>query len=170
MKRFICWAMATFILGGIALTPGLLIYWFNEGVPVAYSIRKVMTPKVAPGDELKIKIVAEITKVSCKANVLRSIVDSAGVIHSVVPENRPAFSDYIVTLTVPLGAAPGPAKYRARVEWTCNPVQRYFPLVILQPEMEFEIVPVEGQMQMPEQQGIYQKPFIKSETARIAPE
>lgn len=151
MKRLLLYALLVLVFGAAGSIAPLLIFWANEQVPVAYSTRSALTPQVAPGGELRIKIKAEISKPSCKATVFRSIVDSADIIYDIVSVNRPAFADYEVVMTIPLGAAPGKARYRARVEWNCNPVQKYFPLVILQPELEFEILPVQGLYITPEQ-------------------
>lgn len=152
----ICFAA---IIGTLIIAPSLLIFWYNEAVPVSYSRREVLTPIVSPGGLLKIRITAEITK-DCISTVTRSIVDGAGYSHDAAAVTQPAFTNYTVELPVPLGAAPGPATYRARVEWVCNPVQRWFPNVVLQPEIPFTIAQAVGQVQMPEQQGVYSIPAM----------
>lgn len=169
MKRFILWTFATFILGAIALSPALFIYLYNEPPPVNYSRRQVLTPVVPPGGELQIRISADITK-RCSSQVFRTIVDTTGRPFEFVPEARPVQTDYIVRITVPLGAAPGPAYYSARVEWSCNLVQQYFPQEVTQRNIEFTIAPAEGQLPIPQQQGIYQKPYVKSEFAKVVPQ
>ena len=151
--------MLAAIISGIIFGPSLLIFWYNEGAPVSYSRREVLTPTVAPGGVLKSRITAEITK-KCISTVYRSIIDGAGYSHDAAPVTRPAFTNYTVELPVPLGAAPGTAIYRARVEWVCNPVQRWFPNVVLQPEIPFIIAQAVGQMQIPEQQGVYSAPVF----------
>lgn len=168
MKRFILWSLATLILGSIGLSPALFIYLYNEQPPVSYSRRQVLTPLVPPGGELQIRISADVFK-RCSSFVHRTIVDSTGRPFEFVPEPRPVETDYVIKIVVPLGAAPGPAYYSARVQWSCNLVQQWWPQEVTQRNIDFTIAPVEGQLPMPGQQGIYQKPFTKSEYARIAP-
>lgn len=163
ITRFAVYILLTFFFGAPTIITGLLVYWYNEGVPINYAGRTMMTPIVAPGDELRIRIEAEVAKPACRAIVDRVIIDAAGTLHDVVSETRPERSSYIVVVNVPLGASPGKAYYRAKVSWICNPVQEYFPLVILQPDLPFEIIPAEGQLQIPRQQGVYQVPMNKSE-------
>lgn len=158
IRAILVFLMALFV-SAIIFAPSLLIFWYNEAAPVAYSRREVLTPTVAPGGVLKIRITAEITK-SCISTVYRSIIDGAGYQHDAAPVTRPAFTNYLVELPVPLGAAPGEASYRARVEWVCNPVQRWFPNVVLQPEIPFTIAQATGQIQIPEQQGVYSSPVF----------
>jgi hypothetical protein len=166
MKRFILWSIATLILGTIALSPALFIYLYNEPPPVTYSRRQVLTPVVPPGGELQIRISSDLTK-RCSSEVYRTIVDVTGRPFDFVPEPRPLSTDYTIKLTVPLGAAPGPAYYSARVAWSCNMVQKYFPQEVIQRNIDFIIAPAEGQLPMPQQQGVYQVPFKKSEYARV---
>lgn len=166
MKRFILWSLAVFFLGGLALSPALLIYLYNENPPVTYTQRKVLTPVVAPGGTLKIRISSDVGD-DCTAVVYRTIVDSAGVQTNYAGERRPMETDYTIEMTVPLGAAPGPAFYKPRLDWQCNVIQAIWPRTVYQRQLEFEIAPSDGQMQMPGQQGIYQKPFTKSEYARL---
>ena len=166
MKRFILWSLAVFFLGGLGLSPALLIYLYNENPPVTYTQRKVLTPIVTPGGTLKIRISSDVAD-DCTAIVYRTIVDSSGVQTNYAGELRPKETDYTIELTVPLGAAPGPAFYKPRLEWQCNMIQAIWPHTVFQRQLGFEIAPSDGQMQMPEQQGIYQAPFRKSEFARV---
>lgn len=165
MASKMLWLFFALVFGCIAALPATFIYMYFEKPPVSYSIRKVLTPKVPPGGDLKIQISADITK-ACIATVYRSIVDASSVQTDYAPETRPQVTDYVITVTVPLGAAPGPAYYSARVEWQCNLVQEWFPQEVTQRNIPFDIVPSDGQLPMPEQQGIYQAPIQKSEFAR----
>lgn len=152
-------------LCGIAfILPALLIYWYKEPPPVTYSQRKVLTPVVPPGGELQIRISSDVAK-KCNATVYRSIVDSSSVKTEYSSVFRPTETDYTVKVTIPLGAAPGPAFYSARLEWKCNIVQQWFPQEVIQRNIYFEIAPSEGQMPMPERQGVYEAPEQKSELA-----
>jgi hypothetical protein len=156
---------ALFALFGTAfILPALLIYWYKEPPPVVYSQRRVLTPVVPPGGELQIRISADVTK-KCNATVYRSVVDSSSVQTQYAPVFRPLETDYTVRVTIPLGAAPGPAFYSARVQWKCNFVQQWFPQEVIQRNIYFEIAPSEGQLPMPSRQGVYQAPEQKSELA-----
>jgi len=166
MKNYFMYGVLFLLFGSWITIPAVVIYWYNETVPTTYINREVLTPKVAPGEALRIRIETGEFRSRCSAKVFRSIVDAAGTIHSVITEGRPERTFYTIDVTVPLGAAPGGALYRATVEWVCNPVQEIFPLTIQQQDLPFEIVPIEGQMQLPDQQGIYQIPMKKSEIAR----
>ncbi len=166
MKRPVFWFIYALLFGFIAMMPALSIYLYYEKPPVSYSIRKVLTPKVPPGGELRIQISADISK-SCVSTVYRSIVDSSNIQTDYAPEARPQVTDYVITLTVPLGASPGPAYYSARVEWQCNFVQEWFPQEVIQRNINFEIEPSEGQLPVPERQGVYEKPEQKSELATV---
>lgn len=142
----------------VLIAPALAIYWYNEPPAVTYSQRKVLTPQVAPGDNLLIAVSAEMGKF-CSSTVTRSIIDSAGVVTTFEPAARPAMSSYTINLPVPLGAFPGPARYSADVAWECNPLQKWFPYMVHQADIAFEIVPASEQEQLPERQGIWKRPF-----------
>lgn len=145
------------------------IFQFLERPPVPqlYLKREIMNPdkKVAPGGTLIISIAAPMTK-DCDGKVLRVITDSTGREFPFAIEPRPQREEYPVELTVPLGVFPGKAEYFATIYWSCNWVQQWFPKEIKQPPLEFEILPAEGQISNPAQQGIYEAPEQKSELAK----
>jgi len=169
LARFLFITLIVFFFGGVVPVPALLIYWYNETPPITYGLRKVLTPVVAPGGNLRIKISSDVTK-NCTATVFRSIVDSSGVQTAYTAESRPLETDYIVEITVPLGAAPGPAFYAARLEWQCNMVQAIWPRLIIQRQIGFDIAPADGQLPQMEKQGIYGAPIDTPEFARTAPQ
>jgi hypothetical protein len=157
MKSKLLWALLLFIAGSIPVLTSLAVYWYNEAPPVSYSRREILTPSVPPGGPLMVKISAELTK-DCVATSHRTIVDAAGVETDYAPVTRPAVTDFVVTIQVPLGATPGPAKYRSIVEWNCNPVQAWYPRTIYLPELPFTVEPAPQQEQIPQQQGVFEKP------------
>ena len=149
------------------LTVAIPIMMYFERPPVStYRVREIEKPIVAPGETLKIKIAATLSK-DCPGSVIRIITDSTGKPVEFAEEPRPEFETYTVLLVVPLGSFPGPAKYGARVFWRCNWIQEWFPREVSQPPIPFEITPVDGQLPLPGQQGIYQAPITKSEFARL---
>jgi hypothetical protein len=153
------WVFILIVAGSIPVLTSLVVYWYNEAAPVSYSHRDVLTPSVPPGGTLLIKVSAELTK-GCLATSYRSIIDSSGVQTDYEPVTRPAMTDFVVAVTVPLGAVPGPAKYRSRVDWNCNLVQRWYPRSVYLPELSFTIDPTPKQEQVPEKQGIFELPQL----------
>jgi len=141
------------------------IWMYFEPPPVSYSQRKVLNEKVAPGETLRIQISADIQK-QCPAVVYRTIVDSTGLPFDLLPVPRPNETDYVVEVPVPLGVSPGPAYYKARLLWSCNIIQKWFPREVIQRNITFIIEPSDGQLPVPERQGVYEKPVEKSELAR----
>lgn len=141
LKRQLIFAVSAFFLGGIALIPALVIFWLLEESPIAWSNRRILNEKVYPGTELKIQVKSIITK-TCDATVYRSIIDSAGIQTDYAPITRPGFTDSTIKVIVPINAAPGPARYVARSDWKCNPVQYWWPYSVYQQDLEFEILPL----------------------------
>lgn len=164
MKKLAVWFFIAMNFGLFIATPAVGFLLYSEPPPVNYGRREVLNKDVPPGGVLKIAISTDITK-KCDAVVYRRIIDFNGVLFDIFPERRSTLTDYIVEVPIPLGAAPGMAYYSARIEWKCNFVQKWFPQEVLQRNIPFNIVPSEGQMPVPEQQGIYQVPMTKSELA-----
>lgn len=169
MKKLLSWGLALFVGSTIAAAPGTLIIIGREGEPVKYYRRHVETPIVAPGDILRIKIAADIYK-QCDSTVYRSITDSTGVVFEIAPGKRRDETEYTVAVPVPLGAAEGPATYKARIEWRCNFVQQFYPNVVNQNPLAFTIKAGEYQLQIPEKQGVYEKKQDRSDLAGATPE
>lgn len=165
MRKF---AVGLFLAVNFALFVGLpiLIYlMYVEAPPGNYTRREALTKSVPPGGTLKIAISADVTK-HCDAVVYRTIIDANGTLFELLPENRKEQTDYVVELTVPLGAAPGLAYYSARIEWKCNIIQRLFPMEVYQRNLPFMVLPAEGQLPNPAQQVIYSVPLKKSDLAK----
>lgn len=83
----------------------------------------------------------------CPGHIIRSIVDEkTGVKFSYDP--YPAISaikigdDHLSrTFLLPEGISPGKKIYRANAEYVCNPLQRFWPLKVQTPDLQFEIIP-----------------------------
>lgn len=142
------------------LVPALLSYWWFEAPSDFYIERTIETPRVPPGGTLVVHIRTRASAGQCEATVRRTIVDATQVETVYAEEVRSREADYRVELTVPLGAAPGPAIYNATIFRRCNPLQRLFPRPIEQPPLTFTIEPLPMQGQVPAQQGIYQMPSL----------
>lgn len=150
----------------LAIAMPIMLYL--ERPPVSnYNKREIdpSTLRVAPGQDLKINISANISNKECDAMVVRTITDSTGRPFEFASELRPQQVSYQIELTVPLGTYPGPAQYTAKIFWSCNFMQNWFPKIITQSPLLFEILPADGQLPMPQQQGVYEAPEQKSELA-----
>lgn len=155
MNRILFWLIFFLGFNIFVVGPSLFIFWYNEDGPLVYDQRTILTPTVPPGGKLKIRISAQVIKKNCVGTAKRTIVDSSGARTDFEEIPRPNEPDLNVTIMVPLGAAPGRAIYLAQTIWRCNPVQEWFPKVYSQPGLEFEIVPSDDQLQLPEKQGIW---------------
>lgn len=168
------WKMITLTLHVLYfLAIGLPILMYLEKPPVSTYARREIDPKtlkVAPGEEVLINISAAVANKECDGKVVRTITDSTGRSFDFAPEPRPLLETYTVPLTVPLGAYPGEAEYSATIYWSCNFVQKFFPTVIVQKPLKFEIIPAAGQLPNPEQQGIFMVPQSKSDAFALTNE
>lgn len=132
----------------IGTGPFIFIYLLQAPPPAVYTIRKVLTPNVKPGEPLLIEIAADVSE-NCEATVYRVIVDSSGRRHGFDPVPRSKEPKYIVRLITPIEAVAGPAYYSGRVEWECNWVQKWWkPQVVTQKNIDFNILP--GDKTLPE--------------------
>lgn len=96
-----------------------------------------------------------IRRRECPGETQRVISDSKDIIHASEPyrfnsgvgrEGRklPLGNErFKVSAPVPFGAAPGPAKFQAIIEYWCNPVQRFFSrgIVVTLPVVPFVVLP-----------------------------
>ena len=156
-KTIVTWAILLIIGGMIASVPAVLIVMINMEPPIHYGGREVLTPEVPPGGKLRIDVSSEV-KNGCDAMVYRSIVDSTKATTEFEVISRNQIPNQIIELTVPLGATPGTAFYQARIDWSCNFVQKFFPYTVNQRPLKFKIVPLPKQEQSLEQQGVYEPP------------
>lgn len=157
LRVILYFLVAVFTLVGTA--PFIFIYLLREPPPVTYTQRKVLNkpvtpgglPAVRPGEPLVIHIASDLAD-KCDATVYRVVVDASGRRHGFDPEPRPRETDYNVTIITPLEAFPGPAYYSGRIEWVCNWVQRWWPQVVFQKNLDFLILPAEKVIELPEGQ------------------
>lgn len=144
------------------ITVAFPIFMFFEKPPVSvYQDRKIEPSKLLPGEEFTIHISASMSK-DCPADVRREVTDSTGRPIDLGITPRPKRESYPVTMTVPIGAFPGPAEYQATIYWQCNWVQKLFlsfgspswyPFVVKPPPIPFEILPTPEQLPLLEKQG-----------------
>lgn len=169
MTKIFIWFFVILNFFIFAVLPGMAFILYNEPPPIIYNKRDVLTREVPPGGTLRIEISADVSS-KCTAKVFRTIIDGNGVPFDLGEGRRNIQTNYIVEVPIPLGAAPGMSYYSARVLWSCNIVQKWFPQEIQQRALPFLIEPSEGQLPMPGQQGIYQAPADNWEFTRIAPQ
>jgi len=81
-------------------------------------------------------------------NVTRQIIDSHNVVYTfdevpsvygrnVTAQDSP--SSIVRVFALPMNIAPGPARYRSRACFACNPLQHLWPICIDRPDIEFNI-------------------------------
>lgn len=143
-------AIVIALFGLLWTVPALMLWWYVETPPLLIGPdRGLLAKEVMAGGNLEIRI-NSATSTRCVGTVYRSIVDDTGRVFTFEPEQRPSVSSYVVQLAIPPDAKPGLARYQARIDWECNPLQRVWPKVILRPDLEFTILP------NPRQQSLYQ--------------
>jgi hypothetical protein len=139
------------LFGLLWTVPALMLWWYVENPPFLIGPdRGLLAKEVMAGGNLKIRINSS-TSTRCVGTVYRTIVDDTGRVFTFEPERRPSDSSYVVDLAIPPDAKPGQARYQARIDWECNPLQRIWPKVILRPDLEFTILP------NPKQQSLYEE-------------
>jgi hypothetical protein len=124
----------------------------DRDAPITFESAKVLTPTVPQGGVLDIQYTT-ILRRTCASTADRFVTDADGNVHvpstytvgqnalidSFPPEGR---QTYHRSITIPLAASLGPAKYDARFSYICNILQKLsFPIVVNSPTVEFEIVP-----------------------------
>ncbi|PBB75223.1 hypothetical protein CK227_10550 [Mesorhizobium sp. WSM4308] len=118
--------------------------------PTAFEMAVALTPKVPQGGVLDVQYMVVQNRL-CPATVDRFITDADGNIHvpstytvgkqalieGYPPEGR---ESYHRSVTVPLAASIGPAKYDARFTYTCNIMQKLaYPIIVDAPPIRFMI-------------------------------
>jgi hypothetical protein len=98
---------------------------------IVYSAEPV-TPIVAAGGELRIDYVVRRLR-SCSVSIDRFIYDKFKTRYELddlnVNAGLPLGEDrFVQPVKVPLGLEPGPAVYRTASTYTCNPLQRLWPI------------------------------------------
>lgn len=105
---------------------------------------EVLTPRVVAGENFQIAYQIEWSS-SCQVTGFRFIVDGAGFQHERVRDVRmvdAGLEDFVISIPVPRGAAPGEAVYTGVVQYICNPVQRFIaPMEIPLRPRPFSILP-----------------------------
>lgn len=138
-------------LAGVGLS-GMVSSALDRDPPIAFEQATVLTPEVPQGGVLDLQYTIVQSRV-CAATVERFVTDSEGTIHvpstytvdrrSLIegypPEGR---ETYRRSVTIPLAAAVGKARYDARFSYACNLWHKLTkPIVVSAPSVEFIITP-----------------------------
>jgi hypothetical protein len=120
--------------------------------PTVFEVATALTAEVPQGGVLDVQYTVVQNRV-CTASVERYITDVDGNVHvpstytvgkqalieGYPPEGR---ETYHRSITVPLAASVGPARYDARFTYTCNILQKLaYPIVVDAPPVRFMITP-----------------------------
>lgn len=120
--------------------------------PTVFELATALTPEVPQGGVLDVQYTVVQNRV-CTAAVERYITDVDGNIHvpstytvgkqasieGYPPEGR---ESYHRSITVPLAASVGPARYDARFTYSCGMLQKLaYPIVVDAPPIRFMITP-----------------------------
>ncbi len=126
---------------------GLLAWakWaIDEPVPQPLPDRKIVTPQVKRG-EFMIVGAARVAGTECSGWIYRQITDAHDDLVFYETEFRPPTETPLPATSVrrfliPMYAALGTAHYDVTIQWSCNPLQRAFPVYEVLPTLTFEIV------------------------------
>lgn len=105
----------------------------------------VITPRVRPGDDLRIKYTVRRHR-ACRTYMDRFIYDGENQRHILDdvdfgPGLRLGEESYVVVVKTPLDAAPGRARYTVFSSFVCNPLHYVWPIVGSPRDIPFDIVP-----------------------------
>lgn len=108
----------------------------------------VVPNQVEAGANATLHFTARGFDLACRGVVDRSIINSKGIItklketatSNIKPIEHGGF-DFSRTFPVPLGAAPGPATYKAVVTRWCNPIQKFFWPIVEETDVKFSVAP-----------------------------
>lgn len=137
------WRTITLIAAGTL--SGVLGYWAaDRELPVRVTDTVLLTPVVAPGQELRIRVYGFRHK-SCRSVFQRLYRDGEGArfIHDDVDirlsTSNLGQDNWVVPLPISVTAKPGRGIFRMLTQYYCNPLHYIFPLIDMQPPMEFKI-------------------------------
>lgn len=165
VRERVCWVAWRIFEGSLWVTLlacfGLLYVWYNEEAAERWLHRTVDTPQVEAGGYLVIHSRLYRSKV-CRGWIERRMYDGIGVETSFDPDMQErqylGSEERKVRVPVPITASPGPAIYRSRACWQCNPLQKVLPhCEDLQP-LSFTILPPAHLPGM----GLQQQPSVET--------
>jgi hypothetical protein len=140
------------ILAGVGLA-SVVSSVLDREPPTVFETAIALTPKVPQGGVLDVEYAVIQNRTCTAASVERYVTDADGNIHvpstytvgrqasieGYPPEGR---ESYHRSITVPLAASLGPARYDARFTYVCGLLQKMaYPIIVNAPPIRFEITP-----------------------------
>jgi len=101
--------------------------------PVVITKTEVLTPSVNPGGQLRVRYHLRRFR-ECGSETTRLIRDASETHFGLDPSSTPYSQGvvgeeaYNLPLLIPRSAAQGPAEYRVRTIWICNPLHHIWPI------------------------------------------
>lgn len=110
---------------------------------------EVVPAEPRAGEWMTVAWTVKVNRV-CPGTIQREVVDAKRVVWNY--DVQPAIRREQLTdenrlhrsFILPTGASPGPARYRARTCYRCNPLQAWWPICSWTPEIPFTIRPAAG--------------------------
>lgn len=134
-----CRIIAPVVIGMIAV---LFYMAIDRDPPYVYLEGEVLPQEAEPGSQIAIHWHIKANRF-CPGWVERFIVDQRGYVWrnvgSPVRSNTQRDSHIVNTVELPRTLGAGPAMYRARVCYECNPTHSIWPLCVDPPELPFRI-------------------------------
>ncbi|RYF40834.1 MAG: hypothetical protein EOO27_47150 [Comamonadaceae bacterium] len=124
---FIIAILLAAVVGG-----GSGVWLVDRELPTVIISAEPVAPVVAAGGELRVDYVVRRHR-SCAVTVDRFIIDRFNTRYELddlnVNAGLPLGEDrFVQPVRVPQGVEPGPAKYRTSSTYTCNPLQKLWPI------------------------------------------
>jgi hypothetical protein len=131
------------IIASALLLVGLPMFWaLDNSPPYSYDAGEVVPDPAPDGAQVSVHWRLEIHRI-CPGIIQRQIVDARDEIHNYDPVLAASPEDvspeFWATFKLPLGLPAGPARYRVHASYSCNPLQRWWPLHVTTPEIRFTL-------------------------------
>ncbi len=146
MKRILYGFAAGVIAAVTAVSSfNIAVMVVDREAPITYQGAHAIAPTIKRGGTIEVEYKVVRTRI-CPVVAKRWLYDAAGQRHSVpqytVGADLTAGREtYRRSITIPSGAALGPARYEVVLDYTCNPLQKLVgPTTVVSPPVEFEIV------------------------------
>lgn len=147
MRRWI-WRGIGVVVFALAIvgSASLGIWVMDREPPIQYEEALALAPEVPQGGAIEIEFSVFRQRI-CPLTTKRWLYDASGQRHS-IPQFTTGLrllagrETYRRTITVPVAAALGPARYQVSLDYICNPLQRFIgPITVVSPPIKFNIVP-----------------------------
>jgi len=130
---------------GVTLALPILYWIFDRAPPFKLVSAEVLTERVAPGGFIQYRVTVFRYR-SCPVLIETHVFDGQGR-RFTLPDQRNqgqavlgAAPSYVAVTAVPMLAAQGRGRFEVLLSYECNPLQRWWPIVIPGAAGEFEIV------------------------------